>query len=290
VNFRILGPLEVSSEGRPVVLGGPKQKALLCLLLLHANEVVSRDRLVDEVWAGTPPERAQKTLQVYVARLRKALGGEALKTRTPGYVLRVEEAALDLGRFERLVAQGKHALAAGEPVRAAVSFRAALAVWRGPALADFVYEPFAQAEIARLEELRLSCIEDRIEADLAVGRHADLVGELEALTGCHPSRERLRAQLMLALYRAGRQAEALDVYRATRRLLAEELGIEPGVDLRSLQRAILNQDRGSLGARRGPLRRAWRGRRACSLGASASSPSCSTRSAIWRATAVPCSS
>jgi DNA-binding SARP family transcriptional activator/tetratricopeptide (TPR) repeat protein len=242
VDFRILGPLEVSREGRPVTLGAQRHKALVCLLLVRANEVVSADRLVDELWRGAPPATARKALQVYVSRVRKALGAEVLETRAPGYVIRVEDGALDARRFERLVAEGRQALAGGDPARAAASLRKALALWRGPALADFVYEPFAQAEAGRLEELRLRCLEDRLEADLALGRHSDLVGELEALIDRHGSRERLCGQLMLALYRSGRQGEALDAYRQTRRRLVAELGIEPGPDLRSLERAILNQD------------------------------------------------
>jgi DNA-binding SARP family transcriptional activator len=242
VDFRILGPLEVSRDGRPVAVGGQRQKALLCLLLLHANEVVSADRLVDELWRGAPSATAGKALQVYVSRLRKALGADALETRAPGYRIRIEDGALDLWRFERLAGEGTHALAAGDPARASASLQKALALWRGPAIADVMYEPFAQAEAARLEELRLSCLEDRLEADLALGHHAGVVGELEALVDRHRSRERLRGQLMLALYRSGRQAEALEIYRETRRTLVEELGIQPGPELQSLEREILNQD------------------------------------------------
>lgn len=228
MEFRILGPLEVLENGQQVDLGGAKQRALLAVLLLHANEVVSNDRLVDALWEDDAPETGRKALQVYVSQLRKALGKERIATRSPGYRLQVEPEELDLSRVQRLLEDGQAA--------------EALALWRGPALADFAYERFAHSEIARLEDLRLACLEERIEADLAGGRHAALVGELEALVREHPLRERLRAQLMLALYRAGRQAEALDAYQDARQALVEELGIEPGRSLRELQQAILQQD------------------------------------------------
>lgn len=242
MDYRILGGLEVSRDGRPVTLGGQRHRALLSLLLLHPNEVVSSDRLADELWHGAPPPSAHKALQIYVSRLRKALGADALETRAPGYRVRVEDGALDLWRFEGLATEGREALAAGTPTRAAVSLHKALALWRGPPLADVAYEPFAHAEAGRLEELRLCCLEDRLEADLALGRHANVVGELEALVHRHRPRERLHGQLMLALYRSGRQSEALEVYRETRRTLVEEVGIEPSPDLRSLHAAILSQD------------------------------------------------
>jgi predicted ATPase/DNA-binding SARP family transcriptional activator len=244
VDFRILGPLEVSREGRPCDLGARKHRALLGVLLLHANEVVSVDRLIDELWGETPPATAPKALQVYVSGLRGTIGRDVLATRAPGYMLSVEEGELDLWRFERLASDGRKALADGDAARAATAFRRALGLWRGPPLADLAYEPFAQSAIARLEELRLACLEDRIEADLALGRHAELVAELEALIREHPLRERLRAQLMVALYRSDRQAEALDVYRAARRALSEELGIEPAEELQRLQRAVLSHDSG----------------------------------------------
>jgi DNA-binding SARP family transcriptional activator len=242
MEYRILGPLLVSREGESVTLGGRRNTELLSLLLLRANEVVSIDRLVEDLWSGTAPANARKAVQVYVSRLRKTLGVDVLETRALGYVLRVAEGEFDAWRFEHLVAEGRQALTAGDPTRAATSLRRALALWRGPALADVMYEPFAQAEVARLEELRLSCIEAKVEADLALGRHADLVGELEALIDRHGDRERLRGQLMVALYRSGRQAAALEVYRETRRHLVDELGLEPGQDLRSLETAILNHD------------------------------------------------
>jgi DNA-binding SARP family transcriptional activator len=240
MDFRILGPLEVAAGDSLVALAGAKQRALLALLLLSANEVVSSDRLIDEMWGEHSPESGRTALQVRVSQLRKALGpaGPLLVTRPPGYVLRLEREQLDLYRFERLVDEA----AAAEPAVAAAKLRDALALWRGPALAEFAYESFAQAAIGRLEELRLAALEKRIEADLACGRHADLVAELEALVAQAPLRERLRGQLMLALYRCGRQAEALAVYQATRRALVDELGIEPSLPLRRLEQAILRQD------------------------------------------------
>jgi YVTN family beta-propeller protein len=242
MEFRILGPFEVSERGQPLELGAGKQRALLALLLLRAGEVVSTDRLIDALWAERPPASALNSVHIYVSQLRKALGNGRLKTRGHGYLLALELEQLDLGRFERLLGEGRALLAAGEPERAAEGLRAALALWRGPPLSDFASEPFAQAEIARLEELRLAALEERIEADLALGRHAELVSELEALVREHPLRERLRAQLMLALYRSGRQAEALDTYQRARRVLAEELGLEPGRTLQELEGAILRQD------------------------------------------------
>lgn len=249
MEFRILGALEIYERDRALRLGGPKQRALLAVLLLHANEVVSTDRLIDALWGERPPETAAKALHVYVSQLRKALepngatgSGQMLQTRTPGYVLRVRPEQLDLRRFESLVAEAKLALAQGDAARGSAKLRDALALWRGPALSDLTYEPFAQAEIARLEELRLAALEERIQADLALGLHGDLVGELEALVAGHPLRERFRMQLMLALYRSGRQAEALETYREARRLLVDELGLEPSPALQRLERAVLSQD------------------------------------------------
>jgi DNA-binding SARP family transcriptional activator len=230
MDFRILGPLEVVAEGRTCDLGGPKQRALLAMLLLDANRVVSSDRLIEALWDEDPPETASKALQVYVSQLRKALGRERLETRPPGYLLRVDEGELDLERFRLLRGEGR--------------LSEALSLWRGPPLSDFRYERFAQSEIARLEEVRLTCLEDRLEADLAGGRHRDVVGELEGLVRQHPVRQGLRALLMLALYRSGRDADALQVYLDTRRVLDEELGIEPGRRLRDLQQAILRQEPG----------------------------------------------
>jgi DNA-binding SARP family transcriptional activator len=208
------------------------------MLLLHANEVVSTDRLIDALWGAAPPPTAAKTIQVYVSRLRKELGDGRLATRPPGYALRIDRSELDLARFEQLVGEA----ARSDPERAADTLREALALWRGPALADLTYESFAQPEIARLEELRWAALEQRIDADLAAGRHAPLVGELGALVAEHPLRERLRGQLMLALYRSGRQAEALRAYRQAQRELAEQLGLDPSEELKRLEQAILRQD------------------------------------------------
>ncbi|MGZ4418822.1 MAG: BTAD domain-containing putative transcriptional regulator, partial [Gaiellaceae bacterium] len=242
MEFRILGPLEVVEEGQSLALAAGKQRALLAILLLHANEVVSTDELIDGLWGERPPASAAKSIQIYVSQLRKALGNGALITRSPGYELRIEDGELDLERFDRLFKEGENALAAGEAKEAAARLREALSLWRGAPLADFSYEPFAQPEIARLEELRLNAVEERIEADIALGRHADVIGELEALVTKNPLRERLRGQLMLALYRSGRQAEALALYQETRRLLRAELGLEPSPALQELEQAILRQD------------------------------------------------
>jgi len=242
LEYRILGPLEARASGRALPLGGTRQRALLALLLTRGNEVVSSNRLIDDIWNGRPPETAAKALQGYVYQLRRILGPEAIVTRPPGYMAQVGHDGLDLYRFERLLEEGGRALEAADAPRAAALLRDALALWRGPALADFEFEPFAQPEIARLEELRLAALERRIEADLSVGRHLELVGELEALVAHHPLRERFRGQLMLALYRGGRQAEALAAYRATREALVDGLGIEPSRWLADLEHAILVQD------------------------------------------------
>jgi peptide/nickel transport system substrate-binding protein len=247
LDFRLLGPLEVWERGRPLALGGTKQRALLAILLLHANEVVSRDLLIDELWGTRPPPSAPHTLETYVSRLRKTLhadraGQPVVLTRPPGYMLRVGFGQLDLHRFERLLEEGRRALATHAPERAATKLREALALWRGRALADVEFEDFARVEIDRLDELRLQALEERIEAELALGQHEVLVPELESLVAQHPLRERLRGQLMLALYRSGRQAEALQIYRETRGYFVEELGLEPGPALRAIERAILHQD------------------------------------------------
>jgi DNA-binding SARP family transcriptional activator len=245
MEFRVLGPLEVLDRGRPLPLQGSKQRALLTILLLHANEVVSTDRLLESLWGDEQPESGGTALQVRVSQLRKALGagGTALVTRPPGYLLELRPDALDLHMFERLTADADRALRRDDPSQAWTQLEKALRLWRGPALADFTYEPFAQAAIARLEELRVVAQERRIDAGLALGRHAELVAALEALVAAHPLREGLRRQLMLALYRSGRQAEALDAYQAARRTLLDELGIEPGHPLQELEHAILRQDR-----------------------------------------------
>jgi DNA-binding SARP family transcriptional activator len=231
LEFRVLGPLEVSDDGRAIALGGQKQRALLALLLLHANEVLSRDHLIDELWQADPPETARTALQVHISQLRKAVGRERILTQAPGYRAVVELGELDLERFERLVGDAANGDA----------LRQALALWRGPPLAE-LGDSFARVERGRLEEQRLLALERRIDADLALGRHAGLVPELEGLVGEHPLREHLRGQLMIALYRCGRQADALEVYRRGRRLLSDELGLEPGEELRRLEKAILEQD------------------------------------------------
>lgn len=238
MEFRLLGPLEVVDGDRLLALGGIKPRSLLALLLLHANEVVSTDRLTDELWGEEPPATAAKSIQVHVSRLRRELGDDRLVTQSPGYLLRVEPSELDLACFEQLALEAHGA----EPESQAAMLREALALWRGPALADLAYEKFAQTEIARLDEMRLAAIEQRIDADLARGAHATLIGELEALAAAHPLRERLRWQLMLALYRCARQADALEAYSSARHDLSEQLGLEPGEALSQLQQAILNHD------------------------------------------------
>jgi len=238
MDYRLLGTLEVARDGQPIRIARAKERALLAALLLHANEALSTDGLIHRVWGADPPSTAAKALQVCVSRLRKALGAEVLVTRAPGYLVRVEPGELDLHRFEDLVESADGA----DPETASKLLGDALAVWRGPPLADLAFEDFAQAEIARLEELRLAALEQRIDADLALGREARIVPELEALVREHPLRERLRGQLMLSLYRAGRQAEALAAYRGYRRLLDDELGLEPSEGLKSLEKAILAHD------------------------------------------------
>ena len=237
MEFRVLGPLEVRAGDGPLPLGGAKQRALLALLVLNANRVVARERLIDALWGEAPPESAVKGIQLYVWQLRKLLPEGTIVTRQDGYLLEVEPEGVDLVRFERLLAEAR---AAG-PEPAARLLREALALWRGRALVGLGEEPFVRVEAGRLEDLRLVALEERIEADLAVGRHAELVGELEALIAEHPHRERPRGQLMLALYRSGRQAEALAAYRATRAAL-DELGLEPGAELKELEKQILTQD------------------------------------------------
>jgi YVTN family beta-propeller protein len=248
LEFAILGPLEVRRDDAAVRLGGPRQRALLALLLCNANRVVSRSSLIDELMADQPADSAERTLYMQISRLRKALAAgtgdsdSRLVASPPGYVLRVENGELDLQVFERCLADGRQALGRADPRRAAAVLREAEALWRGRPLADLEFEPFARLEIQRLGELRLLAVEERIDAELALGEHAALCPELEALVAEHPFRERLRAQLMLALYRSGRQADALEIYRAGRSLLVEELALEPGPRLRELQRTILEQD------------------------------------------------
>jgi DNA-binding SARP family transcriptional activator len=244
MDYRILGPLEAFDGERPLSLGGARQRAVLALLLLRRNEAVTRDVIVDALWGESPPATAAKVLQNCISALRKELpgGGEALRTVGAAYALEVGPDELDRDRFEQALAKGRAALAAGENEQAAEQLRGALALWRGGPLCDFAYERFAQEEIVRLEELHVEAVEDRVEADLACGRAEELVAELEALVSRNPVRERLRRQLMLALYRSGRQAEALAAYRDARQTLLGELGIEPTRALQELEKAILAQD------------------------------------------------
>jgi YVTN family beta-propeller protein len=246
LEFRILGPLELRLDGAPVPVGGPRQRALLALLLCNANRVVSRDQLIDELLHDQAAASAERTLRVQVSRLRKVLasgdGESRLIARPPGYLLRVDAGELDLHDFERRVIEGRCALEDDDPGQAAARLREAESLWRGRPLADLESEPFARFEVQRLEELRLGVVEERIEAELALGRDTSLCAELESLVAEHPLRERLRAQLMLALYRCGRQAEALGTYRAGRSLLVKELGLEPSPELKRLEGAILRQD------------------------------------------------
>jgi YVTN family beta-propeller protein len=241
LEFRILGPLEVVDQERPLGLGGPRQRALLAILLLHRGEVVSSDRLIDELWGERPPATAAKTLQGYVSHLRKALADGVLVTRGGGYMLDATADQVDAERFEAMVGEARRALADDDVPRARELLDGALSLWRGEALADLAYEPFAQGEAARLEEARVGALEDRIDADLMLGRHRDL-GELEGLVRRYPHRERLLGQLMLALYRCGRHADALDAYQRGRKALGDELGLEPGPELRALEQRILTHD------------------------------------------------
>jgi DNA-binding SARP family transcriptional activator len=242
LEFRVLGPLEVVGEDGPIRLGGPRQRATLAILLLSANRVVPVERLADALYAGRPPVTAVTQVQRQVSELRRALrASDAVETRAPGYLLHVWDDGFDLARFERLAAEADRAQGGGRADVAAALLRDALDLWRGPPLADLAYEPFARAAIERLEELRLAALEERIEAELALGRERALVAELEALVAEHPLRERLRAQQMLALYRSGRQTDALAAYREARRLLVEGFGLEPSEPLRRLERAILAQ-------------------------------------------------
>jgi DNA-binding SARP family transcriptional activator len=240
--FRVLGPVEAAVDGRVVPLPAAKPRALLALLLLGRNRVVPVHELLADLWSDEPPETATKALQVYVSQLRKVIGADRVVTRAPGYSLRVEEGELDLERFERLARDGRDRLAAGDAEGASELLGQALALWRGPAFAEFAAEPFARDAGARLDDERLAVLEDRIDAELELGRDGALVPEVEELVARNPYRERLRGQLMLALYRSGRQADALDLYRRTRSTFVDELGIEPGPRLQELERAILRHD------------------------------------------------
>ncbi|TML93785.1 MAG: hypothetical protein E6G03_15330, partial [Actinobacteria bacterium] len=238
--FRILGPLEVSDETGPLLLGGLKQRAVLALLLLDAGRVVSVDRLIDALWGEQPPRTAPTSLQNFISALRKLLGPEILETKSPGYRLNVSPGEVDLERFRATVEDARRL----EAVERSSRLREALALWRGPPLSDLAFEAFAQPHVAHLEELRLTTLEERVEADLEAGRHGELVGELDRIVEEHPVRERLRADYMLALYRSGRQAEALEAYQEGRRILVEQLGIEPSRELQQLHGAILRQEAG----------------------------------------------
>ena len=239
---RILGSFQLEEGGRRIPLGGVRQRAVLVSLLLHANEVVPSEQLLMDLWGEDSPPSAANSLQAAISRLRRVLPPGRLVTRAPGYALRIFPEELDVSQFEQLVSEGREALTAGAAEQAARTLRQALSLWQGPALADFRYEPFAQAEIVRLEELHLTCLEERIEADLALGLASVLVAELRRLVSEHPVRERLRSQLMLALYRDGRQTEALEVYREFRSVLRDELGLDPSPQLRELETAILRHD------------------------------------------------
>jgi DNA-binding NarL/FixJ family response regulator/DNA-binding SARP family transcriptional activator len=245
VEYRILGPLEVVDEGEPVALGRLKERLVLAILLLHANEFVARERLIDELWGESPPPTARKAVNVYVSQLRKALtrnGQDPITTADGGYRLEVDAERLDAARLQQLLAIARERATAGELEAAVELLREALDLWRGPTLAGLLLESHGRDEIAQLDELRLTALMDRIDCDLALGRHEEVLGELQLLVGEHPLREQLRAQLMLALYRADRQAEALEAYQQAREVLVEELGIEPSPALQRLQKEILIQD------------------------------------------------
>ena len=240
MEFKVLGPLEASDDGRIVELGAPRQRAVLAYLLLHANEVVAVDRLAEAIWAGEIPKTAAKSIQVYVSALRKAFGParDMLETRPPGYLMRVGAGELDLHEFERLVSRAR----TEDPSARLATLHDALSLWRGAPLADFAYESFVQPEAARLDEMRQHAVEERIETALELGGGSELIPELQALVAERPLQERPRALLMRALYRAGRQSDALSVFREGVRLLGDELGLEPGPELKELERSILRHD------------------------------------------------
>jgi DNA-binding SARP family transcriptional activator len=260
MEFCVLGPLEVRDSDRPVAIGGGRRRALLALLLLHPNEVIPAEQLIDELWEGRPPRTAAKGLQVHVSHLRKELSlgahdnenGAALLTRSTGYVLQVDPETIDAVRFEHALADAGRAREEGRTKQAAALLREGLALWRGPPLVDFAYEVFARDEIARLEELHLLALEDRIDADFALGHHREVLAELEQLVAAHPSRERVRGLLMLGLHRSGRRPDALDVYHEGRERSIAELGLELGEDLRSLQEGILADDHALAAPPHGP--------------------------------------
>lgn len=242
MEFRILGQLEVWDGRNPVPIDAPKQRALFGALLLHPNETVSAERLIDELWGERPPATAGKVVQTYVAQLRRVLGRDVIETRAPGYLLRIDEDALDAARFRRLATEARRLAIAGHDEQARTLYGEALALWRGPPLADVTFESYGQNELDRLEEERLRVVVERIDCGLALGRHDELVPELDTLVKQHPLHERLRAQLMLSLYRSGRQGDALAAYQDARHVLAEQLGLEPGEPLRQLERQILSHD------------------------------------------------
>ena len=242
MRVRILGPFQVEDGGRRIAIGGVRQRAVLADLVLHANEVVPSEQLLVELWGEDAPASAANALQAAISRLRRVLPAGRLITAAPGYMLRIFPAELDVAQFGQLIFEGRDALAAGAAPEAVQLLDQAMTLWRGPPLIDFRYEPFAQAEIARLEELQLACLEERNEANLALGSAGALTAELGRMATDHPLRERLRGQLMLALYRSGRQADALETYRQFRSMLMEDLGLEPSSALRELQAAILRHD------------------------------------------------
>ena len=245
MEFRILGPLEVLDDGAPIPLGTLKERAVLAVLLLRANEVVSPERLIDDLWGASPPPTARKAVSVYLSKLRKTLGrdgGNPISPVAGGYRLTLEPECLDASRAQRLTADADERAAAGEPDAAAALFRDALALWRGPTLSGLTLESQGRDEIARLDELRLIALMDRIDCDLALGRHEDVLGELQLTIREHPLHERPRARQMLALYRSDRQADALAAYQRARHVLVDELGIEPSESLQRLQQAILRHD------------------------------------------------
>lgn len=245
MRFSVLGSIEVTSDTEPLELGGVKQRAILGYLVLHANKVVATSHLLQAMWDGTPPPTARKMIQNAVSGIRRVLSGQsaaALRTHPPGYQLHVDPESVDLHRFRVLAKDGRAAIADGEPELGAERLRAALSLWRGRALADLVEAGFRWSELTAVEDERLSALEDRLDAELVCGRHREITPELEVLTATEPLRERLCQQFMLALYRSGRQADALRVYRRTREALVDSLGLEPGRDLQELQQRILDHD------------------------------------------------
>ena len=241
-DFRVLGPLEIETDGTRIEIGAPKERALLLLFLLAGGRVIPADRIIEELWDGAPPSSAPKLVQQYVSHLRGKLGRGVIETVPSGYRAAIDPASLDAVRFEELAEAGRAAQVAGNAQLAVAQLSRALALWRGPALADVAYHDFALGEAARLEELRLDCEEERLAARLTLGEDEVVLADSARLSAEHPHRERLRGVFMIALYRAGRQVEALEVFREARQSLLEELGLEPGDDLRAVEAAILRQD------------------------------------------------